>query len=221
MALQPFVGLWPILQFRNNFSQTVGLLGRVIIPSQGLYLNTGQYKHRINEHTDIHTLSGIRTHDPSVRASEDSSCLRPRGHCNRQLLGLNKINMNNSIIYVALRVSASSGPSSEAPHNWITDIKIVYMDGLSFRSSFQGKSKMFHVKIRWILKKEDGEFFTGFILHRWGSSVGCFQHLTRLSGSKKNAKFSTIWATVNSPKGLRFMSRTQIKSAISSWMFGS
>jgi hypothetical protein len=38
--------------------------------------------HRINAHnTDIHALSRIRTHDPSVRASEDTSCLRPRGHC--------------------------------------------------------------------------------------------------------------------------------------------
>jgi hypothetical protein len=34
-------------------------------------------------HTDIHALSGIRTHDPSVQASEDISCLRPRGHCGR------------------------------------------------------------------------------------------------------------------------------------------
>jgi hypothetical protein len=32
---------------------------------------------------NIHALSGIRTHDPSVRASEDSSCLRPRVHCDR------------------------------------------------------------------------------------------------------------------------------------------
>jgi hypothetical protein len=29
-------------------------------------------------HTDIHALSGIRTHDPRVRASVDSSSLRPR-----------------------------------------------------------------------------------------------------------------------------------------------
>jgi hypothetical protein len=31
-------------------------------------------------HTDIHALSGIRTHDPSVRAGEDGACLRPSGH---------------------------------------------------------------------------------------------------------------------------------------------
>jgi hypothetical protein len=39
--------------------------------------------HRTNAHTDTHALSGIRSHDPSVRASEDSSCLRSRGHCDR------------------------------------------------------------------------------------------------------------------------------------------
>jgi hypothetical protein len=40
--------------------------------------------HRINVHnTDIHALSGIPTHDPSVRASEKSSYLRLRGHCDR------------------------------------------------------------------------------------------------------------------------------------------
>jgi hypothetical protein len=33
--------------------------------------------------TDIHVLSGIRTHDPSVRACENGSFLRPRGHSDR------------------------------------------------------------------------------------------------------------------------------------------
>jgi hypothetical protein len=33
-----------------------------------------------------HAPSGIRTRDPSVRASEDSSCLRPLGYCDRLLL---------------------------------------------------------------------------------------------------------------------------------------
>jgi hypothetical protein len=40
--------------------------------------------HRINAHTAIDVLSGMRTHDPSVRAGEDNSCLRPRGHCDRR-----------------------------------------------------------------------------------------------------------------------------------------
>jgi hypothetical protein len=59
----------PLLQFRNHFSQTVGLLGRVISPSQGRCLNTGQHKHRINAYTHQTSMpwGGIRTHDPSVR----------------------------------------------------------------------------------------------------------------------------------------------------------
>jgi hypothetical protein len=61
----------------------VGLLGRVISPSQGRYLHAGQHKHRINTYTDIHTLSRIRTQAPSIRGREDISCLRPLGHCDR------------------------------------------------------------------------------------------------------------------------------------------
>jgi hypothetical protein len=45
-------------------------------------------KHRITEtqikriHSpNIQAFSGIRTHDPSVRASEDRSYVRPRGYC--------------------------------------------------------------------------------------------------------------------------------------------
>jgi hypothetical protein len=61
-------------------TQSVGLLGWGISPSQGRYLHTGRHKHRINAHR-LHASSGIRTNDPSVRAGEDGSCLRPRGHC--------------------------------------------------------------------------------------------------------------------------------------------
>jgi hypothetical protein len=32
---------------------------------------------------NIHALSWIQTHDPSVRVSEDSSCLRPCGYFDR------------------------------------------------------------------------------------------------------------------------------------------
>jgi hypothetical protein len=65
------------------YTQSVEVLVRGISPSQGRYPHTEQNKHRINAHTDIHVLSGIRTHDPSARTSEDSSCLRRRGHCDR------------------------------------------------------------------------------------------------------------------------------------------
>jgi hypothetical protein len=81
---QPIQGPPRLLtQFRHHFLQSAGLLGRVTTPSQGRYLNTGQHKYRINAHTDIPALSGIRTHDPIIRGSEDSSCLRPRGYCDR------------------------------------------------------------------------------------------------------------------------------------------
>jgi hypothetical protein len=47
------------------YTQSVGLLGRSTSPPQGRYLHTEQ--RRKNAHnTDIHALSGIRIHDPSV-----------------------------------------------------------------------------------------------------------------------------------------------------------
>jgi hypothetical protein len=87
MAIQPSVGPWPFFfQFLDpTQSVLLGLLGRGISPSQNLYLHAEQHKHKINAHnTDIRALSGIRTNDPSARASEDSSCLiRSRGHYDR------------------------------------------------------------------------------------------------------------------------------------------
>jgi hypothetical protein len=56
--------------------------------------------HRINAH------SRIRTHDPSVRASEDSSCLRPRGHCDRhQIIYRHIIHILQYIIILSPSVS--------------------------------------------------------------------------------------------------------------------
>jgi hypothetical protein len=51
--------------------------------------------HRINAHnTNIHALSGIRTHDPSVRASEDSPRLRRFRHCGHSDRPLAKLKQN-------------------------------------------------------------------------------------------------------------------------------
>jgi hypothetical protein len=54
-------------------------------------------KHRATQsqnkriHTpNVHALSRIRTHDPSVRASEDSSWLRPRGYSDRHSFRIGK-----------------------------------------------------------------------------------------------------------------------------------
>jgi hypothetical protein len=49
--------------------QTAGLLGRVIRSSQGLYLNTGQHKHRINTYTCKTSITSVGF-EPMISASE-------------------------------------------------------------------------------------------------------------------------------------------------------
>jgi hypothetical protein len=95
----PLLGPGLFFSFVIIFTQLVGLIGRVISPSQGRCLYIGQHKHRKNANTDIHVLSGIRTHDPRVRASEDSSCLRPRVHRDRRPGGhnLRKLKKNKKL----------------------------------------------------------------------------------------------------------------------------
>jgi hypothetical protein len=46
---------------------------------------TAQTQKKHIHHTSM-PVSGLRTHDPSVRASKDSSCLRPLGYCDRLFL---------------------------------------------------------------------------------------------------------------------------------------
>jgi hypothetical protein len=72
---------WPFFfaKFSNVFRQLAALLGRGVGPSQGLYL------HRTAQHRKtqayIHTLSGIRTHGPSVELSRPrAQTARPRKH---------------------------------------------------------------------------------------------------------------------------------------------
>jgi hypothetical protein len=66
----------------DPFGHLVGLLGRGISPTQGLYLHrTTQYR---KSRTHVHAPSRIRTCDPNVQAAEDSTCRRPHGHWDRQ-----------------------------------------------------------------------------------------------------------------------------------------
>jgi hypothetical protein len=66
----PLLGSPLFFSFVIFFTQTVGLHGRVISPSQGRYLHTEQHKQ-----TSM-SFSGIWIHYPRVRTSHDNSCLR-------------------------------------------------------------------------------------------------------------------------------------------------
>jgi hypothetical protein len=67
-----------------SYTQLVGLLGRGISPSQGLYLHIEQHKHKINAQ-QYRELCLVWDSNPrsSVRASEGSSFLIICGHCGR------------------------------------------------------------------------------------------------------------------------------------------
>jgi hypothetical protein len=94
----PLLGPGLFFSFVIIFTQTIGLLGRVISLLQGLYLHTGQHKHRINAHTDIHALNGIRINDHSFRSSEDSTCLRPLGYRDRLIMLTLVVNIVNIVL---------------------------------------------------------------------------------------------------------------------------
>jgi hypothetical protein len=69
MALPTHSGPWPLIHFRNHVPQTVGLLGREISSSQGLYLNIGQHEHRINAYTHQTSMPWVGF-EPTIPASE-------------------------------------------------------------------------------------------------------------------------------------------------------
>jgi hypothetical protein len=75
------VGLGPFFSFLI-YTQSVGLLGRRISPSQGRYLRTDWHKQRINAHRHpwLEWNSNPRS---QFSSGEDDSCLRPRGQCDR------------------------------------------------------------------------------------------------------------------------------------------
>jgi hypothetical protein len=88
-VLQPFVGPWPLFQFLDLFTQSVGLLGWGISPSQGRYLHTGQHKHKKNVYRHPYL-----KWDSNPRFQ--CSCLRPSGHCDR--LVVEPEHLNNLIV---------------------------------------------------------------------------------------------------------------------------
>jgi hypothetical protein len=84
LALQPPLGPGLCFQFHDHFTD-----GRTpwtsdqpvarLLPKHRTTQTQNKHMHTRN----IHALCGIRTHDPSFRASEDSTWLRPLGYCDR------------------------------------------------------------------------------------------------------------------------------------------
>jgi hypothetical protein len=68
MALQPFVGPWPLLQFRNLFytdGRTRWTSDQPVARPLPKHRTTQTQNKRVPT-PNIHALSGIRTHDPSI-----------------------------------------------------------------------------------------------------------------------------------------------------------
>jgi hypothetical protein len=86
MTLQPFVGPWPLLQFRNLLhidGRAPWTSDQPVARPLPTYRTT-QTQNKRSHTPNIHALSGIRTPDPSIQEIEYSSYLKPRGHCDRQ-----------------------------------------------------------------------------------------------------------------------------------------
>jgi hypothetical protein len=107
LLYSPLLGPGLFFNFVIFSTQTVELLGREISPSQSCYLHAEQHRHVINANTDIHALSRNRIHDPSVQASEDSSCLRPRDHRDRRNI--------YTVYHISLNIYYNESISRENP----------------------------------------------------------------------------------------------------------
>jgi hypothetical protein len=86
MAIQPFVGPWPFPQFRNHFYTDGRILWTIGQPvARPLPI------HRTKQTHTYPYLEWDSNPRSQVRASEDSSCLRPRDHCDGHNIYINVV----------------------------------------------------------------------------------------------------------------------------------
>jgi hypothetical protein len=121
------------------FSETVGLFWANVQP-----VARPLPKHRTTQTQDksihtpnIHALSWIRTYDPSVRESDDSSCLRPLGYCDRLQVNIpHAISFCYGLRYSLLAYDSNNTDSStlvlsrcrlttisQLAHGWLTSVR--------------------------------------------------------------------------------------------------
>jgi hypothetical protein len=127
MALPAYSEPRPLVQFRNHFSQTEGLLARVISPSQGRYQNTGQHKHRINAYTH-HTSVPWVGFKPTIPASERAKTIHASDRAATVTRDLSTLHTLKKGKHKAIPVTGHGGPydceMSRLPHfldNRLTD----------------------------------------------------------------------------------------------------
>jgi hypothetical protein len=88
LALQPQFGPWPTsmklsVSVRFSRSYRTPWAGDQLV-ARPLPVHKHRKMHTYTQTLNIHALSGIRTHDPSFRASEGSACPRPLGYRDRR-----------------------------------------------------------------------------------------------------------------------------------------
>jgi hypothetical protein len=69
--------------------------------------------------TDIHASSEIRTHDPSVRVGEDSSCLRPLGHCDRCWFIITRIKNYKYVVAAKFIITVQNDNTQPLYKSWL------------------------------------------------------------------------------------------------------
>jgi hypothetical protein len=99
MALQPFVGPWPLLQFRNHF-YTDGTTPWTGDQPVAKPLPTHRTAQTQNKRTEA------SVHWVGVLASQDSSCLRSRGNSNLHLKQYLSLNDHRTLLVNEHRSSA-------------------------------------------------------------------------------------------------------------------
>jgi hypothetical protein len=121
----------PFIQLRNNFftdGRTPWTSDQPVARTLPKHRTTQTQNKRI--HTpNIHALNGIGTHDPNVRASEDSLCLRKHGYCDRltQVITSSKSSQYSQVvswqrIHNSLTVTAAHYEVFIAQPNYFLDI---------------------------------------------------------------------------------------------------
>jgi hypothetical protein len=118
----------------------------------------------------------IRTHDPGVWAGEDSSCLRPRGHCNRLIDSpeqpICRLQLVHHVIpfcYNSRNVTAVTITHCHFILTWIRLSQFVYLEFIATRNIL-------------ILFSSDRLTMDGFWIGNWNYCTLCYSAWLHFTG---------------------------------------